>query len=311
MSTAPTLPVLPSELWAQVFTSLTALSDSYKELTTYLLICKLSYSCIAPRLYETLHISSKEYDNLQSWMQGHLETLQYAVKRVHVPCEFPSNVQPNVIAQMLDICKATERLACWVYDDFHEDHSIARAIASLPALRYLQINVLQLSFLLNKVPESPLWFNHITCLSIHFWDSDTLEPSLQAFKSVDLAQFESLTRLCLDTEDHPQLILSMVLSTALPPSLKFIVVFDDVAACEEIAAHCDDPRVFFYRKTGSSSSILKAALFNRERPKYSGVDSPLDDWGEITASVDQAMWLWVEEAKNQGKNVFERPVVDP
>ncbi|KAH8828596.1 hypothetical protein DL96DRAFT_1813968 [Flagelloscypha sp. PMI_526] len=310
MDTFRPLPRLPPEILIQVFGWLTVICDSYCELNEYLLICKFVHSCMAPRLFETLHLYTTDYPTLRVWLRDHRETLGSAVKRVHIPYGVPANVDPEIIAKILEVCKGTERFACLIHKDFYEDRSIAREIVSLPALRFLQINVPHLAFLLSEIPIPPSWFMHITCLSIYFWDYATVEPDLQAMESIDLSRFETLTRLCLDTEKHPQLILSAIILTKLPVTLKTIVVLDDVGACEEAAAHTNDPRVFFYSRTsGKEHDLWSAGLLNRERPKYLDADNPLDDWGEVTASANQCMWLWAEEARRLGTNILRRPLV--
>ncbi|KAH8828683.1 hypothetical protein DL96DRAFT_1595350 [Flagelloscypha sp. PMI_526] len=299
---------LPPELWIQIYSVLATLSDSYRELATYLLICKLSYSSLYPRLFETLHLTFNRKSTLRQWIQTRRESLSYAVKRAHIPWE-SNPVGSDLIVSVFETCQQLERVACWVSEEFFQDLAIARALASLPNLRFLQINVTQLSFILAKRHELSASFHQLDKLCLHFWDNDGPEQAVRALKSIDWTTFKRLTRLSLTTEGNAQIVVDTLLSSELPPSLNIIVIFEDKNDWTTIPSPIDDPRIVYYKQILFEASAIRPALASiRERPKYDLGEYPFDDWAEITSSKGQSLWLWAEEAMEAGKKVFSRPV---
>ncbi|KAH8828771.1 hypothetical protein DL96DRAFT_1814106 [Flagelloscypha sp. PMI_526] len=210
------LPELPPELWAQIYNVLATLSDSYLELSTYLLICKLSYTSLYPRLFETLHVSFRLNPSLREWMTTHRQTLAYAVKRAHIPWE-SHQVDSDFIVSILETCRHLERVACWISETSFTNLAIARALTSLPHLVFLQIYVLQLSFLFEKKEELSASFLQIEKLCLHFWNKGGTQKAIRALESIDLLYFNSLTRLSLTLERNALDVVPALITMELPP----------------------------------------------------------------------------------------------
>ncbi|KAH8828769.1 hypothetical protein DL96DRAFT_1814104 [Flagelloscypha sp. PMI_526] len=305
---------LPLDIWIYIYSLLPACFDSYRELAPYMLISKLSYDCIHPRLFETMHVYPKYMNRIRKWISEVPEVLEGAVRRVHITCDtyqLPPGDGGDSIANLLKICTNTQRLACWVPSPLLEHAAIAQAIICLPNLRFLEINVLQLSFILrgcNSTPQSPLF--HLYRLAIYFW-STTKEESLQALRNIDLGKFEFLTQVGLVAYSYPDAIISTLLQVNLPSALQDIIVFASVPwECE----HPDD-RVLYYKRSAVNPETyeknVQSELELRERPRYRrGEDFPLDDWAEITFCPGLAVWSWAREAKKDGKKVFTRPIFE-
>ncbi|KAH8833255.1 hypothetical protein DL96DRAFT_1585527 [Flagelloscypha sp. PMI_526] len=290
---------LPPELWIRIYGILAVLSDSYSELATYLLICKFSYSSLYPRLFETLHPTISSKHSFRDWIQAHRQTLAYAAKRI----EFTWHIDSDLIVSILETCPNLERVACWNHSNLFENLEIARALASLPHLRFLQINVMQLSFLFNIRKESSASFLQLDTLCLHIWNED----GVQALKSIDFLLFKSLIRLGLNTEDNAEDAVSALLTLSLPLSIKTIVIFENRNKWTTIPSSIDDHRIVYFKQTVFDGSvILSASSSIRERQKYISKEYPWDDWGEITSSKGQCMWLWADEALDEGKTIFSR-----
>ncbi|KAH8828770.1 hypothetical protein DL96DRAFT_1814105 [Flagelloscypha sp. PMI_526] len=309
LSTPMTTRELPPELWIQIYGVLATLSDSHREMVAYFLICKLSYNSLYPRLFETLHVSLNHNPSFKQWFQTHQQILTSAVKRTHIP--WSSNlVDSDFIVSIFETCRHVERVACWVGEESFENLAIARALASLPKLSFLHIYVQQLSFLFEKREELSTSFLHIEKLSLHFWNEHGTQKMLQALKSIDFSLFKFLARLSLNTytQGSTQEILSALLTLDLPSSLNVIVIFEDGNDWETIPSTIDDPRIVYYKQSlFEESAILAASISVRERPYYGAGEYPFDDWAEVTSSRDQCLWLWAEEAIQEGKKVFSRP----
>ncbi|KAH8828772.1 hypothetical protein DL96DRAFT_1595559 [Flagelloscypha sp. PMI_526] len=292
---------LPPELWIQIYNVLATISNSYRELATYLLICKLSYSSLYPRLFETIHVTSSQNYISREWIQAHRQTLAYAAKRAHIRWDANS----DLIIFALEACPQLERVACWGSEDSFENLEVARALSSLPNLVFLQVNVRQLSFLCSKRRELAGSFFQLKKLCIHFWDHRSPQQDLQ---SIDFSLFKSLTGLNLTTERRTQDIVSTLLTLELPFALNVIVIIEDGNDWTTIPSHSDDPRIVYFKQViFDRSAIQSASASIRERPKYGVNEYPFDDWDEITSSKDLTIWLWAEEAVKAGRKVFCRP----
>ncbi|KAH8828684.1 hypothetical protein DL96DRAFT_1595352 [Flagelloscypha sp. PMI_526] len=297
---------IPVDLWIHIYSFIPAISDSYRELLPYMLICKLSYDCIHPRLFETMHIYPNYMELIRGWILKLPDLLEHAVHRVHITCKTFGSTDGDTIATLLRICKNARRLACWLPSSLFEHAAIAQAVVSLPNLRFLEINILQLPFLLrNSTEMSPLF--RLSRLSIYFW-SLPKDKSLLALEGIDLSRFEYLAQLSVVAYSYPDLIISSLLQLKLPPALEDIVVFSYVQWEHENP----DSRVIYYKRcteeSGDEESI-RSEVALKERPQYlQGGDIPLDDWAEITSCPELAVWAWAREAKKSGKKIFSRPL---
>ncbi|KAH8828773.1 hypothetical protein DL96DRAFT_1595562 [Flagelloscypha sp. PMI_526] len=296
---------LPPELWVQIYNALATLSDSHLELATYLLICKLSHSSLYPRLFETIHVPFGHSYIFLEWIRTHGQTLAHATKRAHIRWE----AEADLIILIFEACPQLERVAYWGNVDTFENLEIARALTSLPNLIFLQLNVLQLSFLFSRRSELSGCFLQIEKLCIHFWDNYRSLDAVKALKSIDFSLFKSLTRLNLTMDRETQTIVSTLLTLQLPFSLKVIVIVEDGNSWTTTPSHSNDPRIVYFRQViFDTVTILSASAAIRESPEYDANEYPFDDWGEITSSKEQSIWLWAEEAVKEGKAIFSRPV---
>ncbi|KAH8800559.1 hypothetical protein DL96DRAFT_1823895 [Flagelloscypha sp. PMI_526] len=296
---------LPPELWIRIYSILATLSDSYKELTTYLLICKIAHSSLYSRLFETLRpLISPKY-NFREWIENHRQTLTYAAKRV----EFQWEADSDLIVSTLETCPYLERVAFWMDHAYFEDLKIARALDLVHHLRFLQVNVVQLSFLFKHRTDSSASFLQIDTLCLHVWNNGVPRDAIQALKSIDFLLLKSLIRLGLNTEQNADEVVPVLLTLSLPHSIRTIVIYENRNDWTTIPSSIDDHRIVYFKQTlFDDAAILAASISIKERQKYLNKEYPFDDWGEITLSKGQSIWLWADEALDEGKIIFSRPI---
>ncbi|KAH8833267.1 hypothetical protein DL96DRAFT_1811772 [Flagelloscypha sp. PMI_526] len=299
---------LPTEIWASVYALLTLLCASRKELASYLVIHKLSYQYLRPRLFETILAHNIHLHRVRQWQAVQINsrnndnTSHTPVRRVYLP----SDGWSSTCSMILRKCSSTiERFTMHEPIRSPEDKMV-QSIANLSHLQYLEIHWLDFVTVIQAANPPPLWFRTLTHLVLRFQGLAVVDAS--QFTSVQFNHFTVLGTICLCT-NFPNSILPDILPF-FPPILSLIVVLPiSPRTLAEDQMRSIDPRVVYYVPSQDKEAIQKSIQFLKESPVSKGTDSPLDDWMEITTSKRLHFWSWALEAKEMGKKTFSRPVL--
>ncbi|KAH8828713.1 hypothetical protein DL96DRAFT_1595411 [Flagelloscypha sp. PMI_526] len=297
---------LPPEIWAQVYSSVVDYADYYRELKPYLFICRLSYSSIYPRLFETLVVNMASLLEFDKWKIGRLTApdsdplLKSRLKRVYLYNwdDGRRTLSVNIVTTIFKrYSSSIERFAYYPI----QQHSwtklfIASTIPSLVNLRFLEVSKSTLTYIVRE-SKAALSLALLDTLSLGLYKESTKTIDLDTFDFRVLTHFPSLKRIYIATEIEGPILVSLL--AQIPSSISTIVV----SISENPGREWETLGPRFLYELGFFDSVMIPWKDFKER-HYRLEEDPLDDRGEITASRDLLMWSFAREAKEKFNSAY-------